>query len=67
MYASRIGKRGGFEYSPPIGKFLSGKPVDHNVFKEICFKLNLDWKETADLPRDIEPEPEERSRTVYSL
>jgi len=46
----------------PIGKFLSGKPVDHNVFKEICFKLNLDWKETADLPRDIEPEPEEKKQ-----
>jgi predicted NACHT family NTPase len=43
----------------PIGKFLSGKLVDHNVFKEICFKLSLNWKETADLPRDIEPDPEE--------
>ncbi|MBW4547449.1 MAG: NACHT domain-containing protein [Symplocastrum torsivum CPER-KK1] len=46
----------------PIGKFLSGKAVDHNVFKEICFKLNLEWKEVADLPRDIEPELEEKKQ-----
>ncbi len=48
----------------PIGKFLSGKSVDHNVFKEICFKLNLDWKEVADLPRNLEPEPEENKQNT---
>ncbi|BBD59409.1 NACHT domain family protein [Nostoc sp. HK-01] len=36
----------------PIGKFLSGKTVDHQLFKEICFKLDLDWQEVADLYRD---------------
>ncbi|MDJ0599203.1 MAG: NACHT domain-containing NTPase [Crocosphaera sp.] len=33
-----------------IWKFLSGRPVSRQIFKEICFKLNLDWESIADLP-----------------
>jgi predicted NACHT family NTPase len=33
-----------------IWKFFTGRPVDRNVFREICFKLDLEWEEIADLP-----------------
>ncbi|MDJ0658556.1 MAG: NACHT domain-containing NTPase [Crocosphaera sp.] len=33
-----------------IWKFLSGRPVSRQIFKELCFKLNLDWETIADLP-----------------
>ncbi|MDJ0845839.1 MAG: NACHT domain-containing NTPase, partial [Crocosphaera sp.] len=33
-----------------IWKFLSGRPVSRQIFKELCFKLNLDWETVADLP-----------------
>lgn len=53
----------GLSTRQPIGKFLSGKGVDHNYFKEICFKLDLDWKEVAYLPRNAESEPEEEEQS----
>ena len=34
----------------PIWKFFSGRPLDRHIFMEICFKLDLDWEEIADLP-----------------
>ena len=37
-----------------VGKFLNGGPVSIANFKEICFKLGLDWQEIADL----DPTPE---------
>ena len=33
-----------------IWKFLTGRPVDRNIFKDICFQLDLDWEEIAELP-----------------
>lgn len=38
-----------------IWKFFSGRPLDRNIFTEICFALNLDWQEIADLPTFEEP------------
>ena len=35
-----------------IWKFLSGRPVSRQIFKEVCFTLNLDWKAVADLPEN---------------
>ncbi|MDJ0508129.1 MAG: NACHT domain-containing NTPase, partial [Crocosphaera sp.] len=35
-----------------VWKFLSGRPVSRQIFKELCFTLNLDWKAVADLPHD---------------
>ena len=37
-----------------IWKFFSGKSVERNIFIEICFQMNLDWQEIADLPKDPE-------------
>lgn len=42
----------------PIGNFLLGKPVNHKGFKEICFKLDLDWQEVAVLGKDTRLQPE---------
>ncbi|MEA5510568.1 NACHT domain-containing NTPase [Crocosphaera sp. UHCC 0190] len=33
-----------------IWKFLTGRPVERHVFKELCFKLALNWEDIADLP-----------------
>lgn len=33
-----------------IWKFFAGRTLDRHVFTEICFALNLDWQEIADLP-----------------
>lgn len=30
-----------------VKKFLSGKPIDYENFREICEKLELDWQEIA--------------------
>ena len=38
-----------------IWKFLSGRPVSRQIFKEICFKLNLDWENIADFPDKPDP------------
>ena len=37
-----------------IWKFFSGKSVERNIFIEICFQMNLDWQEIADLPKNTE-------------
>lgn len=47
----------------PIGKFLNGKTVDRKYFQEICFKLDLDWKEVAYLPKNIESEQEDKEQS----
>ena len=33
-----------------IWKFFSLKPIEKNVFIEICFFLDLNWQDIADLP-----------------
>ena len=40
----------GLETRQPIWKFFSGKPIDRNVFTEICFRLDLDCEEIAANP-----------------
>lgn len=54
----------------PVGNFLAGKTVDRKVFQEICFKLDLNWQEVADLEKDKRsnspevPQPQEQERKV---
>ncbi|AFY76955.1 MAG: NACHT domain-containing NTPase [Hydrococcus sp. C42_A2020_068] len=38
-----------------IWKFFTGRPIERHIFKEICFKLDLDWTEIADLPKEQLP------------
>ncbi|MBW4502920.1 MAG: NACHT domain-containing NTPase [Scytonema hyalinum WJT4-NPBG1] len=41
----------------PIGKFFTGKPVDRNLFVQICDRLELEWEEVIAEPPS-EPEVE---------
>ncbi|MEH1927624.1 NACHT domain-containing NTPase [Nostoc sp.] len=34
----------------PIGKFFKGKPVDRNLFVQICDRLDLEWEEVVTEP-----------------
>jgi predicted NACHT family NTPase len=40
----------------PIWRFFTGKPVDRQVFMEICSILDLNWREIADNPPAEFPE-----------
>lgn len=39
----------------PVGKFFTGKPVDRNLFVQICDRLDLEWEEVVAQPAN-EPE-----------
>ncbi|MFN6471456.1 MAG: NACHT C-terminal helical domain 2-containing protein [Nostoc sp. SerVER01] len=39
----------------PVGKFFTGKPVDRNLFVQICDRLDLEWEEIVTEPAS-EPE-----------
>ncbi|MGM3307768.1 NACHT domain-containing protein [Anabaena sp. WFMT] len=41
----------------PIWRFFTGKPVDRQIFMEICAILDLDWREIADNAPAEFPEP----------
>ena len=49
----------GLETRQPIWKFFSGKPIDRNVFTEICFRLDLNFEEIAGLPTGAESPSEQ--------
>jgi len=49
-FASEVG----LETRQPIWKFFAGKPIDRNVFVEICFRLNLEIDEIAAPPEGFE-------------
>lgn len=34
----------------PVGKFFTGKPVDRNLFVQICERLDLEWEEVIAEP-----------------
>lgn len=54
----------GIETRQPIWKFFKGKPVERQIFYEICFRLDLDWQEVADTPNQdalIEEEQDNKS------
>ena len=36
-----------------VNGFFNGRRISHLNFKEICWKLALDWKEIADFPEDL--------------
>jgi predicted NACHT family NTPase len=43
----------GLETRQSIWKFFKGKAIEKTIFIDICFKLDLDWQEVADLPSKI--------------
>ena len=40
-----------------VWKFFTGRPIERYIFKEICFRLDIDWEEIVDLPK-MAAEPE---------
>ena len=56
----------GLETRQPIWKFFSGKPIDRNVFNEICFRLDLQAEEIAVPPEGAELVPEEKVQDTIS-
>jgi predicted NACHT family NTPase len=38
-----------------IWKFFAGRPIERHIFLEICFQLDLNWEEIAELPTEILP------------
>ena len=45
-----------------IWKFFTGRPIERHVFIDICFQLELDWEEIADLP-PLLPSPSNSSNS----
>lgn len=41
----------------PIWRFFTGRPVDRQIFMEICTILDLEWREIATNPPAEFPEP----------
>jgi predicted NACHT family NTPase len=35
-----------------VWKFVTGRPIERNIFIELCFQLDLDWSEIAALPQN---------------
>lgn len=56
----------GIETRQPIWKFFAGKPIDRNIFIEICFRLNLDPEQIAVPPQDTELETDENVQDTGS-
>lgn len=56
----------GIETRQPIWKFFAGKPIDRNIFIEICFRLNLDPEQIAVPPQDTELETDENVQDTSS-
>ena len=56
----------GLETRQPIWKFFAGKPIDRNVFVEICFRLNLELEEIAIPLEGFEPVAEQTPQNASS-
>jgi predicted NACHT family NTPase len=46
----------GLQTRQSIWKFFSGRAIERHLFVDICFQLDLDWQEIADLPNWADPE-----------
>lgn len=50
----------------PVIRFFTGKPVEQETFISICNKLELNWREIAELPQDTDNELAECDRPKKS-
>ena len=48
-----------------IWKFFKGRPIERHIFIDICFQLDLEWQDIADLPPRIDSSS--TSRVVSTL
>ncbi|BFM39456.1 NACHT domain-containing protein [Synechocystis sp. LKSZ1] len=55
-----LAEQAGLSTRNSVWKLLSGRAIDRKIFMEICFQLDLDWEDIADLPQFNElEEPDE--------
>ncbi|KYC43838.1 hypothetical protein WA1_01395 [Scytonema hofmannii PCC 7110] len=47
-----------------VSNFLTGKPVDHTTFEELCQKLALSWREIADLDFEVSAHTLDRDKNT---
>ncbi|MBW4575981.1 MAG: NACHT domain-containing NTPase [Aphanothece sp. CMT-3BRIN-NPC111] len=52
----------GLQTRQSIWKFFKGSPVERHIFIDICFNLNLDWQEIADIPLEEQAEVKEQKQ-----
>jgi predicted NACHT family NTPase len=43
--------KAGLSSRQSVWKFFTSRPIERYIFKEICFQLDLEWEEIADLPQ----------------
>lgn len=54
-----------------VWKFFSGRAIERHIFIDLCFQLNLDWQDIADLPQhyilsEQEPESEANNSSILN-
>ncbi|MBN3879183.1 MULTISPECIES: AAA-like domain-containing protein [unclassified Nostoc] len=50
-----------------VSNFLTGKPVDHTTFEELCRKLALDWSEIANLDFEFSSQTIDKNTKTLEL
>jgi len=48
-----LASQAGLSTRNSVWKFISGRGIDRQIFMELCFQLDLDWQEIANLPQDL--------------
>lgn len=60
----------GLQTRQSVWKFFSGRPIERHLFIDICFQLDLDWQEIADLPSwdapDVQPIAQEEISSTHT-
>ncbi|WP_445636857.1 helix-turn-helix transcriptional regulator [Nostoc sp. DSM 114161] len=51
----------------PVGKFFTGKPVDRNLFIQICDRLDLEWEEIVAEPASESEVNQEKSINIDAI
>ena len=50
-----------------VWKFFSGRAIERHIFIDLCFQLNLDWQDIADLPKPQENPIQTKTHSKSSL
>ncbi len=50
-----------------VWKFFTGKPVERHIFIDLCFQLDLEWEDIADLPQKSKSLSPQTANTTTSL
>ncbi|MGK7950993.1 MAG: NACHT domain-containing NTPase [Xenococcaceae cyanobacterium] len=50
-----------------VWKFFSGRAIERHIFIDLCFQLNLDWQDIADLPQPQTTSVKEEAKEESSV